>query len=212
MLKNKIVIQLSCVLMLMIMMFSLSSAMLGTFKQNEAVDIRVLANCSSIDLIEVNDGNQTFIINSVMTNLGGQTFNYSFPNTSSIGTYSYSWDNPCVDCATNECGNSFVVSKYGNNTVLWLCIILFIFIVSIIGIIYYIRKGITFDIASSESYCSRCFEDAAPIKGIIFSVLHSFLEHFLLWAVILGVIPVWCLSEIVSISGMPDMINIMFWL
>jgi hypothetical protein len=100
-------------ILLIILMASFSSAMLGTFTQNEPVSIRVLANCSTINLTEVNDGNTTYIINSPMTHLGGQTFNYSFPNTSSIGTYSYSWNNPCVDCATNECGNSFKVTVTG---------------------------------------------------------------------------------------------------
>jgi hypothetical protein len=126
-------------LLLMVMMFSFTTAMLGTFKQGEAIDIRVLANCSSVDLIEVNDGTTTYVINDAMENLGGQTFNYSFINTSSIGTYSFSWNNPCVDCATQECGNSFIVTKYGNNTVLWLSIVLLVLIISIIGIIYYIR-------------------------------------------------------------------------
>ena len=197
------------IMMLIILASSLSSASLGTFKQGEPVNIRILANCSSINLTEVNDGVNTFVINSVMTKIGGQTFNYTFLNTSSIGTYSYSWNNPCVDCSTNECGNSFDVTKYGNNTVLWLVIIVFVFFVSIIAIIYYIKNGSMFDIKNSESKCSRYFEDYAPIKGIIMSVLHSFLEHYLLFSIVLGIIPVWCLSEIVSISGMTDLVNIM---
>lgn len=147
-------------------------------------------------------------------NTTSHIFDYSFyvlGDNFSVGDYYY-----IIQCNSSTLGGyvevPFEVTKYGLNTVLWLGIIIFIFLVSIMGIVYYIKKGMIFDIGSSESYCSRCFEDAAPIKGIIFSVLHSFLEHFLLWAVILGVIPVWCLSEIISISGMPDMINIMFWL
>ena len=102
------------VLFLFVMMFSFVSAGLGTFQQNEVVNIRVLANCSSVNITEVNDGETTYVINKPMTNLGGQTFNYSFPNTSKIGTYSYSWNNPCVDCASNECGNSFEVTSTGD--------------------------------------------------------------------------------------------------
>jgi hypothetical protein len=96
-----------------ILCFSFTSASLGTFKQNEIVDIRILANCTNVDLTEVNDGTNTFLINSAMTNLGGQTWSYNFTNTSKIGTYSYSWNNPCVDCATNDCGNSFEVTATG---------------------------------------------------------------------------------------------------
>lgn len=98
----------------LILLMSFTSAGLGTFEQNEVVNIRVLANCSSVNLTEVNDGETTYVINSPMTHLGGQTFNYSFLNTSKIGTYSYSWNNPCVDCASNECGNSFEITVTGN--------------------------------------------------------------------------------------------------
>jgi hypothetical protein len=89
------------------------SANLGTFKQNDCVNIRVLSNCSSVDLVEIDDGTNTYIINSAMENLGGQTFNYSFCNTSKLGTYAYSWDEDCVDCSGGLCGNSFEVSSTG---------------------------------------------------------------------------------------------------
>ena len=113
--KNKLLLSLMLGI-IMISLIGITSASLGTFKQNQPVDIRVLANCSSIDLIEVNDGTTTYVINSAMTNLGGQTFNYTFENTGKIGTYSYSWNNPCVDCATNECGNSFEVTSTGDES------------------------------------------------------------------------------------------------
>jgi hypothetical protein len=50
-----------------------------------------------------------------MQNMGGQTFNYTFCNTTNSGIYSYSWNNPCVDCATNDCGNSFRVTATGED-------------------------------------------------------------------------------------------------
>ena len=103
-------------IMLIVFLASFTSAGLGTFQQNEVVSIRVLANCSSVNLTEVNDGFTTYIINQPMTNLGGQTFFYEFLNTSKIGTYSYSWNNPCVDCASNECGNSFEVTSTGDTS------------------------------------------------------------------------------------------------
>lgn len=91
-----------------------SSAELGTFKQFDAVSIRVLANCSQpITLVEVTSPNRTFTINAAMTNLGGQTYNYTFYNTSSLGSYSYSWNNPCIDCSQGNCGNSFEVTVTG---------------------------------------------------------------------------------------------------
>jgi hypothetical protein len=90
------------------------SADLGTFKVNSNISIRILANCSNINLTEVTNNNQTYIINKNMTNLGGQTFNYTFSNTSTLGIYTFSWNNPCVDCSQVSCGNSFTVTQTGD--------------------------------------------------------------------------------------------------
>jgi hypothetical protein len=130
------------VFVLSLFIISLSSASLGIFKQNTCVDIRVLANCTTVNLVEVNDGSTTYIINSAMTNLGGQTFNYSFCNTSKLGTYSYSWDNTCVDCATDNCGNSFQVTTNGNPKAEGILIVVFtiIFIaIFFFGLLYFMK-------------------------------------------------------------------------
>lgn len=110
-------------LILGILMISIVSASLGEFQQNSIVNIRVLANCSSITLTEVRGIN----ISEPMTKISGQTFEYNFNQTSVIGTYAYSWDNPCVDCSVNDCGNSFEITPSGfNNTLGFYFIILII--------------------------------------------------------------------------------------
>ena len=91
----------------------LMSASLGTFKQDVCVDIRVLANCSNVDLIEVTNGNNLYVINDAMTNLGGQTFNYTFCSTNYTGEYTYSWNPDCADCSQGDCGNSFLITSNG---------------------------------------------------------------------------------------------------
>lgn len=107
-------ISLSIVILLLAigMLFNVSAS-LGTFKQNDCVNIRVLNNCSTTNLIEINNLNNTYVINSAMTKIGGQTFNYTFCNTSSIGLYSYSWNPSCIDCSVNDCGNSFEITQNG---------------------------------------------------------------------------------------------------
>jgi hypothetical protein len=125
---NKLLLMLS----LSIFFIGLASAGLGTYKQNTCVDIRVLANCSSVNLTEINDGSNTFIINQPMELIGGQTFNYSFCNTSKIGTYSYSWNNPCVDCSQDNCGNSFEVTPSGFTGSLGFYIVILILLVGLI--------------------------------------------------------------------------------
>lgn len=105
------------ILVLMIIFaLPLVSSSLGTFKQGDCVPIRVLANCSAVNLTEVTiNNNHSFIINSPMSLLGGQTFNYTFCNTTELGTYSYSWNNQCVDCSQGDCGNEFKVNGSGQD-------------------------------------------------------------------------------------------------
>jgi hypothetical protein len=102
-------------LILFLFSFSFVSAGLGTYAKGDCIPIRVLANCSNVDLIEISSGNNLYFINSSMTLLGGQTFNYSFCTNSSmpLGSYSYSWNNYCVDCSNGDCGNSF---ELGNDS------------------------------------------------------------------------------------------------
>jgi hypothetical protein len=98
-----------------ISMIGLSSADLGTFKQGECVSIRVIGNYSYVNLTEITNNQQTYIINDEMTLLGGQTFNYSFCNTNITGLYSYSWNPNGIDCSEKGCGNSFMITNNGLN-------------------------------------------------------------------------------------------------
>lgn len=126
-------------LLMLLLMIPLTTASLGYFKQGECVSIRVLANCSSINLTEINDGNVTYIINSAMTHLGGQTFNYTFCNTSRVSEYSYSWDNSCADCSVNNCGNSFEITGNGKaNPSGGITVLFVIFYLILVGITCYL--------------------------------------------------------------------------
>ena len=99
-----------------ITVMGLANADLGTFAPKSCVQIRTLANCS-VTLNEVTSPTQTFRINTTMTNLGGQTYNYTFCNTSTLGTYTYSWSGSCLNCASDNCGNSFQI---GNPYIPWI--------------------------------------------------------------------------------------------
>lgn len=102
-------------LFLLIFIFALTftSANLGSYPINSCVNIKVLSNCSSVNLTFVDTNNDTFVINSAMQLLGGQTFNYSFCNTSYPGQYKYAWVESCVDCSGGLCGNDFWVNQNG---------------------------------------------------------------------------------------------------
>lgn len=112
------------------LMTTFVSASLGTFKQNECVDIRVLANCTGVNLTEVRGQ----VINAPMTLLGGQTFNYTFCNTTNLGEYIYSWDNVCIDCSQGDCGNSFIITPNGKDLTTGGGVMFIVFIVGILFI------------------------------------------------------------------------------
>jgi hypothetical protein len=129
------------ILFLLVAIMPLCSANLGTFTQDQPINIRVLANCSTVNLSEITltNNNQVYVIDSAMTKLSGQTFNYTFINTSAIGHYTYSWNNPCVDCSSGDCGNSFDVTFDGNipntaDSILFIIILAFLLLILIITI------------------------------------------------------------------------------
>jgi len=119
---------------ILLSMISLTSAKLEPVKQNEIAIIKVLSNCSSVNITEITSGNNINILNAPMTYIGGQTFMYNFTGTYKIGEYTYSWDDPCIDCSIDNCGNSFEVTPSGFITTLGFYVILLIIIGSIIGL------------------------------------------------------------------------------
>lgn len=71
--------------------------------------------------------------------MGGQIFNYSFCNTSKLGVYTYSWNNPCVDCSQGDCGNDFEVTFNGRTSPEGIVIVFFsIGFLIVIGVLAYL--------------------------------------------------------------------------
>lgn len=68
----------------------LSSASLGTFRQNDCIPLhQTCSNCSYVNLTTISYPNATIQnINAVMTK-SGTDYNYTFCSTSLLGTYSY---------------------------------------------------------------------------------------------------------------------------
>jgi len=120
---------------LIAMMMGTTSALLGYGKQGQPFEIRVLGNCSEVNLTEVTNSQtkEVYIINQEMTLMGGQTWNYTFVNTTSIGTYTFSWNNPCIDCSTSgDCGNSFEIGEDINQIPVYYIALLFLVIFAIV--------------------------------------------------------------------------------
>jgi len=105
-------------LIMVMMMIGLASANLAYIKNEHCIDIRVLANCS-ISLNEVTSPSVMYNISTNMDLLSGQTYNYTFCNTSETGDYTFSWSGECLDCSQSNCGNSFGVNPLGVELTGW---------------------------------------------------------------------------------------------
>lgn len=112
-----------------IILIGLASSSLGIFNQNECVSIRVLSNYSEVNISTITLGNTTSLLNSPMTNLAGQTFNYTYCDTSKPGQYVFDWY-PCEDLS---CVNDFTI---GANLTLPIFLLIFSLVVLIVGFIF----------------------------------------------------------------------------
>lgn len=129
--KNKIFL----LLFIGIFLISLTSAetqTLGTFKQNLPVNlIQTCDNCTYVNLTSVTYPNSSFALQGQFSmTKNGNVFNYSFPNTSALGDYSYS---SCGDLnGILTCGNvNFIITSTGksittgNSIIIFLSVFLF---------------------------------------------------------------------------------------
>lgn len=106
--KNKIYLFIAFALFLIL---PIISGNLGYFKQNECVNIIVPLNSSGITLTNIitPSPNSSVIVSNKPMTMDGNLFNYTFCNTSILGTYTYGY------CANNgDCyGNEFIINGSG---------------------------------------------------------------------------------------------------
>lgn len=86
------------------------SADLGTFTQNNCVALRTTSNYSQINISTVSVGGVITAINSPMQNLAGDTFNYTYCGTATLGEYIFDWY-PCEI----SCENTFSITPNGDD-------------------------------------------------------------------------------------------------
>jgi len=96
----------------LVLMIGLVSANLGSFKQNECVQIVTVLNSSSVNISGITSPtpNPEIIVTNVVMTKNGNFFNYSFCNTSKLGTYTYGY----TDSIGNVYSNSFDITGNGN--------------------------------------------------------------------------------------------------
>jgi hypothetical protein len=103
--KNKLML----VLMLGIVLTSLVSAGLGTFKSGDCVDIKTILNTTDVTISSLSYPNSTNALGITNMDKNGLTFNYTFCDTSTIGTYYYDYN----DSEGNVYVNDFEITPSG---------------------------------------------------------------------------------------------------
>jgi len=125
-------------LIVSVFLISLVSADLGTYSLNECVNIKTILNSSSVNISTLSYPNSTIIITDKEMSKNGLTFNYTFCNTSTFGTYVYDY----YDNKGNVYVNSFEITKNGEKVSLSNSILVIAFL--IVGILLFVY-GYTID-------------------------------------------------------------------
>ncbi|MBE3128079.1 MAG: hypothetical protein IMZ60_00160 [Actinobacteria bacterium] len=85
------------------------SASLGTFKQNDCVDIKTILNTTAVTISSLNYPNSSKVLGITSMTKTGLTFNYTFCNTSTSGRYNYDYN----DSEGNVYVNDFEINPAG---------------------------------------------------------------------------------------------------
>ena len=118
-----------CVTMMLVaslltILLPLVSADLGTYKQNTCVNIKTILNATSVNISTISSPSSILITSNKQMTKIGQTFNYTFCNTSEIGVYVYDYYDNYGDAYVN----SFTINPTGYfNNLIFLYIIMFAF-------------------------------------------------------------------------------------
>jgi hypothetical protein len=145
--KNKIyeikklyVISLSMIILLLSM--SLLQANLGTYKQNDCIPIITNLNTSAVNIsvLASPSPNSTILLSNVAMTKIGNSFNYTFCNTSKLGAYTYGY----CDFEGNCYSNDFLVTSTGYSPSISQSVTMFIIIaILMIVIVLFFIFGIT---------------------------------------------------------------------
>ncbi len=120
-----------------IFLISLASASLGTFKQDDCVNIKTILNTSTVNISTISYPNTSIVVSNKEMTKNGKTFNYSFCNTNTLGIYLYDY----FDAEGNTYINDFKITPNGKeftmqNSIAYLgfiLILLFTFFLTMYG-------------------------------------------------------------------------------
>jgi hypothetical protein len=110
-----------------LLIIPIASASLGTYKQNDCVNIKTISNGTSVNISSISAPNSVLLVSNVVMTKNGHTFNYTFCQTAIIGNYVYDY----FDSLGNNYVNDFEITPSGfanTSTFLYLFIIIIVLI------------------------------------------------------------------------------------
>lgn len=110
-----------------------ASGYLGSFNKGECVNLVVPINASGVNITNINSpspNSQILISNVVMTKTSN-LFNYSFCNTTKVGTYTYGFCDNLGNCYSNSFGINELTIQNAMFYIIILILLVVLFILSI---------------------------------------------------------------------------------
>lgn len=93
-------------------MINYASATLGTFKQNDCVNVKtILSNVTLVNLSTLSYPNSSIAVSNIVMSQTGQTFTYEFCGANVTGTYIYDY----FDNIGGSYVNDFIITPNGEN-------------------------------------------------------------------------------------------------
>lgn len=175
---EKKILFLSLIILSVIFFLGISSASLGNIEKGKCADIKFTSNCSAVNLTYVASPVETFVINSPMNKLGGQSFNSTFCDTSTLGKYSFCTNPSCSDCSDGKCCDDFYVTINGKDKAdgIFLIFIYLVCIISFIGLIYFFF----YIIATTATYRTNLFNVLISWGFYVLAIAGFYLSGFMI--------------------------------
>ena len=127
-------------ILFILILIPLVSSKLGEFKQNECMEIKTILNATLVNISTISYPNSTVVVtNEPMTKIG-QTFNYTFCNTTVPGVYIYDYFTLGGDVYVNDFEVTYTGEKVTQEQIYIYLFGLGFLIFLIFGLIYIINK------------------------------------------------------------------------
>jgi hypothetical protein len=151
--KNKLNIVIAILLLT-----TLVSSSLGTYKQNECIDIKTILNSTWVNISTINSPSSVTLISNQEMTKNGMTFNYTFCDTSQLGKYIYDY----YDASGNVYVNDFEITESGTKVSLSNIIIVIVFL---------FLSGLTFFLGNTYNQDKWMLKSFFYLSSLLFGAL-----------------------------------------